>query len=128
MFKLQKLDPTVKTGVVKNGPKPTILAMLLYLSIASYTCGQVFAWDEDDNSYDKNYGDGRSYISVISEVIVDSSEDCVGKAKNNMGEARMDIVDSEMGYLGYDDSEAYGLVWKVCWHAVWQQLGSRVSA
>ena len=30
-----------------------------------------------------------------------------------MGEARMDIEDSEMGYLGYQGSEAYGLTWKV---------------
>lgn len=25
----------------------------------------------------------------------------------------MDIQDSEMGYLGYQGSEAYGLTWKV---------------
>lgn len=24
-----------------------------------------------------------------------------------------DIIDSEMGYLGYDASEAYGITWKV---------------
>ena len=30
-----------------------------------------------------------------------------------MREARMDIEDSEMGYLGYHGSESYGLTWKV---------------
>lgn len=30
-----------------------------------------------------------------------------------MGEARMDVIDSEIGYLGFHDSESYGLVWKV---------------
>lgn len=30
-----------------------------------------------------------------------------------MGIARMDIIDSEMAYLGYHESESYGLVWKV---------------
>lgn len=40
-------------------------------------------------------------------------ETCTGKAQNNMGECRMDMVDSEMGYLGYDETESYGLTWKV---------------
>ena len=30
-----------------------------------------------------------------------------------MGEARMDIEDSEMAYLGFYDGESYGLTWKV---------------
>lgn len=30
-----------------------------------------------------------------------------------MGEARMDVIDSEIGHLGYHESESYGLVWKV---------------
>lgn len=25
----------------------------------------------------------------------------------------MDVIDSEVGYLGYHESESYGLVWKV---------------
>lgn len=31
-----------------------------------------------------------------------------------MGEARMDVIESEIAYLGYHASESYGLVWKVC--------------
>ena len=73
----------------------------------------MFAGDTSINAVDKNEGDGRSYISAMSEVITDSSESCNGKAHNEMGEARMDIVDSEMAYLGYDDTESYGLTWKV---------------
>ncbi|CAN0243860.1 unnamed protein product [Scytosiphon promiscuus] len=30
-----------------------------------------------------------------------------------MGECRMDIIDTEIGYLGYFDSESYGMTWKV---------------
>lgn len=30
-----------------------------------------------------------------------------------MGECRMDMVESELGYLGYRDSESYGITWKV---------------
>ncbi|CAM9666932.1 unnamed protein product, partial [Laminaria digitata] len=47
------------------------------------------------------------------EIITDSKEKCDGKAKKTMGEARMDIEDSEMAYLGYQGSERYGLTWKV---------------
>ena len=56
---------------------------------------------------------GRSYISAVSERITDNNEKCDGKAKKSMGEARMDIEDSEMAYLGYFGSESYGLTWKV---------------
>ena len=73
----------------------------------------MFSWDEAAKTYDKDIDDGRSYISVISEIITDESETCEGNAKNTMGEARMDIIDSEIGYLGYYASESYGLTWKV---------------
>lgn len=42
-----------------------------------------------------------------------AEETCDGTAQNDMGECRMDIVDSELGYLGYDSTEAYGVTWKV---------------
>ena len=73
----------------------------------------MFAWDTSNNAVDEDEDDGRSYISAISEVITDSSETCSGNAKNTMGEARMDIEDSEMAYLGFHDGESYGLTWKV---------------
>lgn len=73
----------------------------------------MFSWDTGANTYDTNETDGRSYISCVSEIITDANETCEGRAKNTMGEARMDIVSSEMGYLGYHDSESYGLTWKV---------------
>lgn len=38
----------------------------------------------------------RSYISAITEVITDPSLSCDGMAKDNMGEARLDILDSEV--------------------------------
>ena len=73
----------------------------------------MFAWDTSKNDVRKDQDDGRSYISAVSEIITDSRESCTGKAKNNMGEARMDIEDSEMAYLGYYGAESYGLTWKV---------------
>ena len=73
----------------------------------------MFAWDTAINAVDENEDDGRSYISAISEIITDETQTCDGRAKSNMGEARMDIEDSEMGYLGFHDGESYGLTWKV---------------
>lgn len=49
--------------------------------------------------------------------------------QDEMGEARMDVIDTEMGYLGYHESESYGLVWKVrvfcfdtCTHRTFSRL------
>ncbi|CAN0194155.1 unnamed protein product, partial [Ectocarpus sp. 12 AP-2014] len=55
----------------------------------------------------------RSFISCVSEVVVDADETCVGTAQNDMGECRMDIVDSTVAYFGYDETESYGISWKV---------------
>ncbi|CAN0493483.1 unnamed protein product, partial [Hapterophycus canaliculatus] len=74
---------------------------------------KVFSWDTTTNSPDVDETDGRSYISAISEIVTDPDETCAGMAKNTMGEARMDIESSEMAYLGFWDSESYGLTWKV---------------
>lgn len=37
-----------------------------------------------------------SYISAISEIITNPSETCDGMAKKEMGESRLDILDSEI--------------------------------
>ncbi|CAM9371905.1 unnamed protein product [Choristocarpus tenellus] len=73
----------------------------------------VTSWDtgtKDPRPLD-DITEGRSFISCISEI--DDDETCDGSAKSEMGECRMDIVDSEMAYLGYQASESYGLTWKV---------------
>ena len=74
---------------------------------------KVTSWDSSKNDVDTDWGDGRSYISAISEVVLDASETCEGAAKNNMGEARMDVEHSEIAYLGYEESESWGLSWKL---------------
>ena len=74
---------------------------------------KVFGWDTYNNTPDVNETDGRSYISAVSEIVVNDTQACEGNAKSTMGEARMDIEDSEIAYLGYHDSESYGLTWKV---------------
>lgn len=73
----------------------------------------MFGWDTDRNDVREDEDDGRSYISTVSEIILNGDEGCDGRAKRNMGESRMDIEDSEIGYLGFHDGESYGLTWKV---------------
>lgn len=92
----------------------TVLNLRAHGGSLSFLNTKVVSWDEEAMTYDTNVTDGRSYVSVISEVINDDvNYTCEGNPKNNMGEARMDIVDSEVGYLGYNASESYGLTWKV---------------
>lgn len=71
----------------------------------------VTSWDTSIKGPTDDYKNGRSYINCVSEKAPKVS--CEGAAKNNMGECRMDIINSEMGYLGWADSESYGLTWKV---------------
>jgi parallel beta-helix repeat protein len=60
---------------------------------------QLSSWNPDTNDYDTEYEDGRSYLLIRN--------------------ARMDIVDSDVGYLGYSLEAAggsggvYGLSWRI---------------
>lgn len=74
---------------------------------------RIFSWDPISQSFDEEINDGRSYISCLSEVLTDLGETCDGRAKDDMGEGRMDITNSEISFLGYDGSESWGLSWKV---------------
>lgn len=71
----------------------------------------VTSWDPAEKAPRYEYSGGRSYINCVSEKA--ATVECEGQAKNDMGECRMDIINSEMGYLGHFDSESYGLTWKV---------------
>jgi mannuronan 5-epimerase len=62
------------------------------------------SWDPAAGGPDTHYGNGRAYIRVRSKLASDGTTPL---------ESRMDVLDSEIAYLGYAGSEAYGLVWKV---------------
>ncbi len=65
----------------------------------------ISSWDDAANGPDTEYATtGRAFIGVRSKLAGDGVTAL---------ESRMDISDSEIGYLGYDDSEGYGLTWKV---------------
>lgn len=64
---------------------------------------RIRSWDASAGTVDTSYSDGRAHIRVRSFLGSD------GVAR----ESRMDIVNSEISYLGYNAAESYGLVWKV---------------
>lgn len=64
---------------------------------------KIRSWNASAGAVDTNLSDGRAHIRVRSFL------DSGGVAR----ESRMDIVASEVSYLGYNAAESYGLVWKV---------------
>jgi poly(beta-D-mannuronate) C5 epimerase len=64
---------------------------------------RIHSWNASAGTVDTDYSDGRAHIRVRSFLGSD------GVAR----ESRMDIVNSEISYLGYNAAESYGLVWKV---------------
>jgi parallel beta-helix repeat protein len=63
----------------------------------------VTSWDEDDGQPDRQPADGRAYLLVRSFIDGDGS----------VRRSRMDIRRSDIGWLGHDADEAYGLTWRV---------------
>jgi mannuronan 5-epimerase len=59
---------------------------------------RVISWDSAAAGPDLDHANGRAFVRVRS---------------SSLGESRMDVIDSEVGYLGYNASESYGLAWKV---------------
>lgn len=71
----------------------------------------VTSWDTPNKAPQETHEGGRSFLNCVSEYETDT--ECDGQPKNDYGECRMDIINSEMGYMGWFDSESYGLTWKV---------------
>lgn len=66
---------------------------------------KITSWDEAVNGPDTEYTTyKRSYIHTRSYLEADGV---------TARESRMDIANSDLGYLGFNGSEGYGLTWKV---------------
>ncbi len=67
---------------------------------------KITSWDDAVNGPDLEYDlQGRAYIAIRSTL---DEIDLVTPR-----ESRMDVIDSDVGYLGSHRAESYGLVWKV---------------
>ena len=66
---------------------------------------KITSWDNAANGPDTETDTyGRAYIRARSTMDADGV---------TPRQSRMDVIDSDIGYLGSPDTEAYGLVWKV---------------
>lgn len=65
---------------------------------------RITSWDSLANGPNTTTNYGRAYIRVRSKLDRD------GKTPR---ESRMDIINSDIGYLGHHGTEAYGLSWKM---------------
>lgn len=64
---------------------------------------RITSWNETTGQPDTDSSDGRAYIHVRSRLADDGTPE----------ESRMDIINSEISYLGHNGAEAYGIAWKV---------------
>jgi parallel beta-helix repeat protein len=85
---------------------------------------KVTSWDATSSSVDTDTtvaadgSGGRSYIAARSVLSAGRATKPPTSCEVNDGtqepyEARMDVVNSEIGYLGYNAAESYGIIWKV---------------
>ncbi|CAN0390933.1 unnamed protein product, partial [Ectocarpus fasciculatus] len=81
-----RLKSTPPTDDDENG---TYINLRAHGGSLDFEHTKVFGWDTTNNSYDMDETDGRSYISAVSEIVLDPTQTCEGNAKNTMGEARM---------------------------------------
>ncbi|MDP3879870.1 MAG: right-handed parallel beta-helix repeat-containing protein [Dehalococcoidales bacterium] len=63
---------------------------------------RITSWDEAADTFDTDFldGSGRAYISAKNRTSVYTDN-------------RMDVIDSEIAYLGFFEETAYGISWKV---------------
>ncbi|HEX5690976.1 MAG TPA: right-handed parallel beta-helix repeat-containing protein [Roseiflexaceae bacterium] len=85
---------------------------------------KVTSWDTTSNAVDTDAGvaangsGGRAYIATRS-VLTKGRATAAPTACSTAGgsqepyEGRMDVVNSQISYLGYNAAESYGIIWKV---------------
>ncbi len=66
----------------------------------------------DDGSGGRAYIAARSVLTKGRPTAAPTACD-IGGGSQEPYEARMSVVNAEIGYLGYDAAESYGMVWKV---------------
>lgn len=72
-------------------PRWIIVRSFKQISVRSFTAHPLHPFDANRMILNNN-----SYISAISEVVLNPEQTCEGRAMNSMGEARLDIIDSEI--------------------------------
>jgi len=95
-------DPVTEFRLLSNnsGQTNSVVNLTADYGIVQINHTKIQSWDESVQGPDTDYTTAnRAYIRVRS-----------GAADK---QSRMDVTDSDIGYLGYYASESYGLTWKV---------------
>jgi poly(beta-D-mannuronate) C5 epimerase len=84
----------------------------------SFSGTKVTSWDTSKGAPDQEYATGRAFIAARSlwtrGRTTRPPTSCTEQGgSREYYEARMDVVNSDIGYLGYLAGESYGLSWKV---------------
>jgi parallel beta-helix repeat protein len=96
-----------------NTQATSVIYLRAYWGNVSMKSTKVTSWDENAKKPDTEYAQyRRSYIHVRS--FLESGE--------TPRQSRMDIADSDLGYLGHPGAEAYGVSWKVLGTGVFDQV------
>jgi poly(beta-D-mannuronate) C5 epimerase len=85
-----------------NGSSTSFVSVTADWGSVSFRSTKVTSWNESANGPDTEYATGRAFVRVRSSYVS-------GVAHTS----RMDVSNSDVGYLGYYASESYGMVWKV---------------
>lgn len=93
--------PVTEFRLLSNntGAANSVVSLTADYGIVQINHTKVQSWDENAQGPDTEYDINRAYIRVRSSTVDKQS--------------RMDVTDSDIGYLGYYNAEMYGLTWKV---------------
>ncbi len=96
-----------------NTKSTSVIYLRAYWGNVSMHSTKVTSWDENAKKPDTEYARyRRSYIHARSFL------DSGGTAR----QSRMDVTDSDLGYLGHNGAEAYGVAWKVLGTGVFDKV------
>ena len=86
----------------ENGAQPYHVKIQAKHGFIDINSTSISSWDPSSSGPDTDQTNGRAFIHVNSI-----------EEGTTIKESRMDIINSEVSYLGFNDAESYGLVWKI---------------
>jgi mannuronan 5-epimerase len=103
---------TLRLKSDNTGAATDIVEVEAYWGTIDINTTTITSWDEAVNGPDTEYATyGRAYIRARS--FLESSTDASGNAVETAYESTMNILNSNISYLGSHNAEQYGLSWKV---------------
>jgi parallel beta-helix repeat protein len=103
---------TLRLKSDNTGAATDIVEIEAYWGTIDINTTTITSWDEAVNGPDTEYATyGRAYIRARS--FLEASTDANGNTVQTAYESTMNILNSDISYLGSHNAEQYGLTWKV---------------